>query len=66
MTPSTANKVRLRKVIRGAVVNYINAHGYQLGTASAVRSLEKRVYGAVYSALTTGQLEDTDGNNELS
>ena len=60
MTPSS--RLRLRKVIHGAIVNYANAHGYQLDTPSAVRSLEKRVYGAVYSAITTGQLEDTDDN----
>lgn len=60
VTPSVANRMRLRKVILGAIANYTNAHGMQLTTPSNVKSLEKRITGAVWSALTTGQLEGTD------
>ena len=59
---TTADKIRLRKVILGAINNYINAHGRTLETTANIHSLEKRITGAVYSALTTGQLEGTNDN----
>ena len=51
------NKLRLRKVIHGAVISYINDHGYALADNVAVSSLEKRVLGAVWNAVKTGQLD---------
>ena len=62
MNLSVAGRIRLRKVVRGAINNYINAHGNTLATTVNIASLEKRITGAVYSALTTGQLEGTNDN----
>ena len=62
MNLSVAGRIRLRKVVQGAIMNYINAHGRTLETTVNIHSLEKRITGAVYSALTTGQLEGTDDN----
>ena len=57
MNPDAELRERIRVVVHGAVTNYIQAHGMELATVTNVNSLEKRVVGAVLSAVKTGQWE---------
>lgn len=57
MSPDESRE-RIRALVHGAMTNYINAHGMTLASTSNVNSLEKRIVGALWGALKTGQLSD--------
>ena len=52
-----SSKDKLRVVIRGAIKNYRGAHGDTVVNGTNWSSLEKRLVGAVWTALHDGQLD---------